>query len=73
MQRSIRWFGKELSDFLKEHINYGQYPYLSELAQFEWAMSLVFDAADSEILQIHTMSSLPADQWETTSFQVHPS
>ncbi len=64
--RSIRWFGDNLSAFLRE-------PYLAELAQFEWLQTLVFDAADSPILEINTLASLPADLWSTMRMQPHPS
>ena len=50
--RSIRWFGDKLAVFLYEAKPYCDMPYLAELAQFEWANTLVFDAPDSHLLQV---------------------
>lgn len=71
--RSIRWFGDQLPDFLKNHIQYCDYPFLSELAKIEWAMTIVFDAADSDVLKTEDMNNIPADKWENMQIQLHPS
>lgn len=69
---SIRWFGDQLVNFLQESSEWKQYPYLAELAQFEWTCGLVFDAADASILQIEQMASIPADAWASIRFKAHP-
>lgn len=71
--RSIRWFGDKLAHFLCENSPYKEIPYLGELAQFEWTLTLVFDAADSKILQVEEMGSIPPDAWITMRLQAHPS
>lgn len=71
--KSIRWYGGQLSKFLKNHHDYQDYFYLAELAEFEWTMTLVFDAADSSVLPIEEMISLPADAWMTMKLQATPS
>ena len=71
--RSIRWFGDKLAGFLHENSPYKEIPYLAELAQFEWALTSVFDAADSTILQMDDMGSIPPDAWINMRLQAHPS
>lgn len=71
--RSIRWFGDQLSFFLAENTAYRNFSYLSELAQFEWTQSLVFDALDSRILTLEAISKVPPEQWATMQFTSHPS
>ena len=55
LHRSIRWFGDQLTHFLCKNSCYKEIPYLGELAQFEWTLTLVFDATDSTILQMEKM------------------
>lgn len=71
--RSIRWFGDQLAQFLNGHLEYKKFPYLSELAQFEWAQTLVFDAADSAILQVEEVAQIPPESWMDLRFTPHPS
>ena len=71
--RSIRWFGDQLPTFLNNHEPYHEYPYLAELAQFEWTMALVFDAADSPIMQLEDMQKIPPEAWGDMHLKVHPS
>ena len=71
--RSIRWFGDKLALFLNENKSYNDMPYLAELAQFEWAMTLVFDASDASILTVEEVASIPPENWPDMRFQAHPS
>ncbi len=71
--RSIRWFGDQLANFLNEHPDYKAFPYLAELAQFEWTLTLVFDATDSVVLQMEEMGNIPSDAWVDMRLQAHPS
>lgn len=70
--RSIRWYGDKLPAYL---IDYFQpaYHYLSELAQFEWTMTLAFDAADAPVFQLTQMAAIPAESWAGMSLKPHPS
>jgi len=70
---SIRWFGDQLPSFLQDHEYYSHHPYLAELALIEWTMTLVFDAADSNILTVEDINLLPSDAWETLQIQFIPS
>ncbi|QMT59506.1 DUF2063 domain-containing protein [Legionella sp. PC997] len=69
--RSIRWYGDGLSEFIKH--NYSQYPYLAELADFEWKMNWAFDAADEEIVRVEDMAVIPPEAWANLQFKLHPS
>jgi len=68
--KSIRWYGKELSLFLKQKTNQ---VYLSEMAQFEWLLTEAFDAAESDILTVEEMAAIPPKKWPTMRFILHPS
>ncbi len=67
--RSIRWYGDIFADYLREQTE----PYLSELAEFEWKMTLAFDAADDETLTIEQMATIPPEIWENIRFRPHAS
>lgn len=71
--RSIRWFGDKLVLFLSENMPYSDMPYLAELAQFEWALSLAFDSSDSSVLQIDDVVAIKPDHWPNMRFSAHPS
>ena len=47
--RSIRWFGDCFADFVKNY--YSNHPHVTELADFEWKMTLAFDAADASVVR----------------------
>jgi len=71
--RSIRWFGDKLPQFLNDEMPYRDMPYLAEIAQFEWAMTLVFEASDTAILQMEDVSVIPPESWPDIQFCVHAS
>lgn len=71
--RSIRWFGDQLASFLKTHAHYSQWPYLAELAELEWTMTLSFDAADSQWVDLNIVSTIPPESWADMRLSVHPS
>src|SRR6267378_2459319 len=48
VHRSIRWYGGELSEFLRQRAPYAEQPILAELALLEWTLAEVFDAADAD-------------------------
>jgi hypothetical protein len=70
---SLRWFGDQLSEFLRTSEPYSKYPVFTEMAAFEWAKSDAFDAADSTVASIHDMAAIPADAWPGLRFVPHPS
>ncbi|MHB1948229.1 MAG: HvfC/BufC N-terminal domain-containing protein [Gammaproteobacteria bacterium] len=71
--RSIRWFGNQLENFLREHDKYAEFPLLAELSKLEWHMTLTFDAPDLELINIETVVQIPPDNWTMMRFIPHPS
>ena len=45
--RSIRWYGRELPQYLAAAAPYSDAPILSEVATLEWTLAEVFDAPDA--------------------------
>ncbi len=71
--RSLRWFGNRMSEFLRTTEPYSKYPVFSEMAEFEWAKSDSFDAADSDVAGIHDMAAISPEDWPDLTFVPHPS
>lgn len=69
---TLRNVGKALPTFLKRHHLLRTWPFLSELAQFEWTLLDVFDAANVVLLSREKLSNLKAAQWENLKLQVVP-
>ena len=72
-QRSIRWYGDNLLEFLQQHPQHVAHPALADLAQMDWAMRNAFDAADAPLLQLADVAALPAQDWPALSLQTQPS
>jgi len=70
---SIRYYGDALAKFLATREDYAAAPVLAELAQWEWAMTAVFDAADVAPLGAEDLARIPAPQWAQLRFRWHPS
>jgi hypothetical protein len=71
--RSIRWFGDKFAEYLVAYDNNNNTPYLAELAQLEWHMTLAFDAAEVKVINIEDMAAIPAESWANVRFILHPS
>ncbi|QRN03831.1 DUF2063 domain-containing protein [Legionella sp. MW5194] len=70
--RSIRWFGHQFAAFLGAHLH-DDYGMVAELAEFEWAMALAFDAEDATAVPLDEMALIPPEHWEKLRFKTHPS
>ena len=70
---SIRYYGDALAKFLATREDYAAAPVLAELAQWEWAMTAVFDAADVAPLGVDDLARIPPPQWAQLRFRWHPS
>jgi hypothetical protein len=70
---NLRWFGGNLDAWLKAVEPYSNNLVLSELATFEWAMGLAFDAPDAAVVTIEQIASVPGEQWPEMRFVPHPS
>jgi len=69
---SIRHFGHRLTEFVAAHTPYAQQPVLSDLANFEWALRDVFDAADAPALAPEGLAALAPELWPELRFELHP-
>jgi hypothetical protein len=69
---SIRYYGRELADFLGEDSTYAEIPVLAELAHWEWTMTEVFDAADAPVLDVSAMAAVAPEEWSGLRFEWHP-
>src|SRR5438105_4689122 len=73
VHRSIRWYGRELGDFLALQPPYAEQPILAEIARFEWTLSEAFDATDAASMTREALKAIDADSWEQIGFVFHPS
>ena len=60
---SIRWFGSHLSSFLRSTAPWRNHPVLGEMARFEWAKGELLDAADSPVIGVEDIATIPPDRW----------
>lgn len=62
---SVRWFGAGFADFLSRQSLGAQPELAAELARFEWALGLAFDAVDEVAVPVDAAAALPAAAWPT--------
>lgn len=70
---SVRWFGRNLADFLAGTAPFDQSPAAAEMARFEWALGEAFDAPDARPIGAEQLMALPNEAWETLVFKPLPS
>lgn len=70
---SVRWFGRHMEAFLRTSSAYSAEPALAEMAAFEWAQGLAFDAADMPPVTLDRLAALPPESWASMAFRFHPS
>jgi hypothetical protein len=69
--RNLRWFGGNMQVHLQRILP--QHPIAAEMAVFEWALSLAFDAEDASILSLQDLAEIPSENWANLKFVFHPS
>jgi hypothetical protein len=69
--RNLRWFGDAFPAFVAQALP--DHPVVAELAGFEWALGVAFDAADAPALPAEEVERLGADDWEHIGFLLQPS
>ena len=70
---SVRWAGQHMAEFLLQ-TELPEKQFLAELAAFEWAQGLCFDAADSDqLFGLDDMAHLPPESWPHLTLHFHPS
>jgi Putative DNA-binding domain len=65
---SVRWFGKDLADFLAGTPPFNRSPAVAEMARFEWALGDAFDSTDVSPIAAQALIDLPPEAWETLAF-----
>ncbi|WP_198264875.1 DNA-binding domain-containing protein [sulfur-oxidizing endosymbiont of Gigantopelta aegis] len=70
---SLRYFGHQMSDFLTYSPDYQAQTILSEMAEFEWLLRDVFDAADSKLMTLDDLQQFEPQLWPQIKFIFHPS
>lgn len=69
---SLRWFGCGFADFLAAIADRGLPACLADLARLEWTRLAVFDAPDTELLDIEALRRLPPDGWASLRLRPVP-
>jgi hypothetical protein len=74
---SLRWIGERLPGFLASHpaseSTRTSCPFGADLAAYEWAFQMVFDAADTPTMRREDLASLPAERWDALEVRLRPS
>ena len=68
--RNMRWVGGEMAAHLQATLP--QHAIASEMAQFEWALGLTFDAEDAPVLSLQDLAAIPPENWADLRFKFHP-
>lgn len=70
---SVRWFGRHLPEYLRDLYQGEEREFLQELASYEWAQTLVFDASGSgSLLQLQDMAQVAPEDWPLMTFEFKP-
>jgi hypothetical protein len=69
--RNMRWVGDQMSLHLEQTLP--EHPIAAEMATFEWALGLAFDAEDAPVLQLQDLTIVPPEEWSQLIFTFHPS
>lgn len=70
---SVRWYGRDLGDFLATTEPYSRTPAAAEMARFEWALGEAFDSPDVTPITADSLMALPPEAWETLALTTLPS
>lgn len=71
-QRSARWFGRHLPDFVRASASYAAHAELAEIADLDKALADTFDGPDGAPLTIEALAALPPEAWPHLTFEPHP-
>lgn len=69
--RNMRWVGDQMALHLEKTLP--EHPIAAEMATFEWALGLAFDAEDAPVLQLQDLATVPPGEWAQLTFKFHPS
>jgi hypothetical protein len=62
-QRNVRWYGKDLPEFLRTAARWRDTPAFAELAELDWAIGLSFDAVDEACIGEADIAAIPFERW----------
>lgn len=68
---NLRWFGHRFADLARRALP--DHPVVAELAAFEWALGLAFDAPDADVAGAAAFHALAPDAWAALVLELHPS
>ena len=69
--RNMRWVGDQMQTHLQKALP--QHAVAAEMAAFEWALSLAFDAEDVPSITLQDLALIPPENWADLKFVFHPS
>lgn len=69
---SVRWFGRDLAEFLAVTPPFSATAAAADMARFEWALGEVFDAADAEPLTFEQLAGAPPQAWASLRLSFVP-
>lgn len=70
---NLRWYGGDLAWYLSHSTRWRARPLLRELARFEWALGLAFDAADAPAVTAEEVALVAPADWPGLRLRLHPS
>ncbi len=70
---SVRYFGHQLAEFIRQNKHDDNDEIFAEMADFEWALRTAFDAADISAIKIEDLQAIPPEQWGEMQFKLHSS
>lgn len=70
---NLRWYGGDLAAHLWRSPRWRRRPVLAELARFEWALGLAFDAPDAVPITGENVARVAPQAWPGMRFNLHPS
>lgn len=70
---NARWFGNRFADFIAANDASPSSDVMAEMARFEWAIGLAFDAPDRSPLSLEELAGIPPDRFADVTFAIHPS
>jgi hypothetical protein len=68
---NLRWFGDRFANFVRCELP--DHPFVAELAGFEWALGLAFDAPDAPVADGASFAALAPEDWADLVLGLQPS
>lgn len=66
-------YGETFAAFLSDFEPVRELPYLTDVAELEWAISRAYHAADAMSLELESARSIPTQLWAQVTIFLHPS